>query len=383
MRARRGRRLRVQFGRRGVSAVVDRPPESFDDALPQVPPRVFLSGWAYHAERALLVGGVALLAVLIYGVGPRAVLDDLQLVGWGIVPIVLQEVIAYAFNTLGWWYAFAAPPLGIGFGRLVAIRMAGDAINSVTPTATLGGEVVRVRLLRDQVATTPAMASVTIAMLGQAVAQALYVACGLALLIAWSNLVSGMRRELLMGVFVMGGLAVVLVIALRRGMFAPLVAGLRFIGLESVGSRLRAAAARLDDEIAAFHAAGAGRFARSVACFLVGWAEGLLEAGLILFFLHVPLSFERVLAIEVLSIAIEGILFFVPAKIGTQEGGKVVIFALLGLTPAQGLAFGLLRRVRELAWAAVGLALLSRLQSRLTSSPDPTGGAGSREGIRV
>ena len=77
------------------------------------------------------------------------------------------------------------------------------------------------------------------------------------------------------------------------------------------------------------------------------------------------------LAIEVLSIAINGVLFFIPAKLGTQEGGKVLIFTLLGLTPAQGLDFGLLRRVRELAWAAVGLTLLSRLQSRLALPPDP------------
>jgi len=84
-----------------------------------------------------------------------------------------------------------------------------------------------------------------------------------------------------------------------------------------------------------------------------------------LFFLHIQVSAERVLAIEVLSITIDGILFVIPAKIGTQEGGKVLIFTLLGLPPTQGLAFGLVRRVRELAWAAVGLTLLSRLQSRL------------------
>ena len=336
-----------------------------------MPPRVSSSRWAHRAERALLVGGVALLGVLVYEVGLRAVLDDLRLVGWGIVPIVLQELIAYAFNTLGWRYAFPAPPPGIGFARLLAVRLAGDAINSVTPTATLGGEVVRIRLLRDRIATAPAMASVTIAMLGQTVAQVLFIAVGFALLLAGSNVPSRIRPELLVGVVVMGGLAVGLVVAQRRGRFSPLVAGLRLIGLERVGAHLRAAAARLDGEIAAFHAAGAGRFALSVASFLVGWASGLLEVALILFFLHVQVSVERVLAIEVLSITIDGILFVIPAKIGTQEGGKVLIFTLLGLPPAQGLAFGLLRRVRELAWAAVGLTLLSRLQSRLALQPDP------------
>jgi uncharacterized protein (TIRG00374 family) len=336
-----------------------------------MPPRASSSPWAHRAERALLVGGVVLLGVLVSKVGLRAVLDDFRLVGWGIVPILLQELTAYVFNTIGWRYAFAAPPPEISFMRLLAIRLAGDAINSVTPTATLGGEVLRVRLLRDRMAAAPAMASVTIAMLGQTVAQALFVAAGFALLLAGSSLPAGMRPELLVGAIVMGGLAVVLVVAQRRGRFSPLVAGLRLIGLERLGARLRPAAARLDGELAAFHAAGAGRFALSVASFVVGWASGLLEVALILFFLRIPVSVERVLAIEVLSIAIDGLLFFVPAKIGTQEGGKVLIFTLLGLPPAQGLVFGLLRRVRELAWAAAGLTLLSRLQSQLAPPSTP------------
>jgi hypothetical protein len=50
-------------------------------------------------------------------------------------------------------------------------------------------------------------------------------------------------------------------------------------------------------------------------------------------------------------------LFVVPAKIGTQEGGKVAVFAALGLPLPLGLAFGITRHVRELAWAALGILL--------------------------
>ena len=47
---------------------------------------------------------------------------------------------------------------------------------------------------------------------------------------------------------------------------------------------------------------------------------------------------------------------------GTQEGGRVLIFIVLGLDPAAGLAAACVRRVRELAWAVPGLVLLGRLQ---------------------
>ena len=57
-------------------------------------------------------------------------------------------------------------------------------------------------------------------------------------------------------------------------------------------------------------------------------------------------------------------LFFVPAKVGTQEGGKVVLFAALGLNPARGLTVGVVRRIRELVYAGLGLVALGWLSAR-------------------
>ena len=54
----------------------------------------------------------------------------------------------------------------------------------------------------------------------------------------------------------------------------------------------------------------------------------------------------------------------VPAKVGTQEGGKVLLFALLGMDPARGLTVGVVRRIRELAYAGLGLAALGLLTAR-------------------
>ena len=85
-----------------------------------------------------------------------------------------------------------------------------------------------------------------------------------------------------------------------------------------------------------------------------------------------PVDWRQAFSIETLAVTIEGILFFVPAKMGAQEGGKVLIFKAMGLDPATGLALGLVRRVRELAWAAIGLCLLgvlSRAQARRGQKP--------------
>jgi hypothetical protein len=54
--------------------------------------------------------------------------------------------------------------------------------------------------------------------------------------------------------------------------------------------------------------------------------------------------------------------------VGTQEGGKVLLFATLGLDPARGLTVGIVRRIRELVYAGLGLAALGWLTARAATS---------------
>ena len=323
-------------------------------------------------DRGLLVVGLALFVGLLHHIGTRAVLENLRVAGWGIAAICLQELLAFGANTLGWWFAFPSPRPSISFVRLLAVRMAGDSINYLTPTATLGGEFVRVRLLRDRVATTAAVASVAIARVGQTVGQIAFIMVGLWLVIDEIVLPPALHRGLLLLVGVMVAAAVLLVVLQRRGAFAPLLRVLQSAGLARVSPGLERQLQRLDQMIAAFHATGGWAFACSSVCFFLGWAAGVLEVYLILFFLQVPVTVERALTIEVLSTMLDALLFFMPGTVGTQEGGKVLIFSVLGLDAAKGLSMGILRRIRQLVWAGIGLIIMWRLQAGLRPISDST-----------
>ena len=74
-------------------------------------------------------------------------------------------------------------------------------------------------------------------------------------------------------------------------------------------------------------------------------------------FLGLRPSLGVVFAGEALGALCDGVFFFVPMRIGAAEGGRVFVFALLGFSAAQGLTLGLVRRVRELAWTTIGLAI--------------------------
>lgn len=314
------------------------------------------------AERVFLIGGLVLLAYLVRELGAATVLANLRLVGWGIVPIIGQEAISYLANTLGWRAAFSEPRPRIPFTQLLQARMAGDAVNYVTPTATLGGEFVRTRLLRGLAANTSIVASVAVAKLAQTVGQIAFVIIGLAIVLDDTPMPSGIRYGLLAGLAGFSALVIGLIFVQRRGMFAPLLRLFERFGLPARAPEFTRRLQRLDEEIARIHANANGAFMLSSGCFFIGWCMGVVEIYLILLFLGVPVSVHRALTVEVLSVAIDGMLFFVPAKAGTQEGGKVLIFTLLGLDPAKGLALGIVRRIRELTWASIGLLILSRHQ---------------------
>jgi putative membrane protein len=90
------------------------------------------------------------------------------------------------------------------------------------------------------------------------------------------------------------------------------------------------------------------RVFRSVLVHLAAWVAGCIEAWVALRLLGHPLSVPDVLALESLIFAIRSAAFVVPAGIGLQEGGYVLIGAALGLPAEVALAVSLLKRGREL-----------------------------------
>ena len=134
-------------------------------------------------------------------------------------------------------------------------------------------------------------------------------------------------------------------------------------------ARLRAPIEQLDAEMARVHRESAFRIFLSSVIFALGFAYGVIETYLILWFFELPVSLKLALAVEVLGVVINNLTFFVPLRAGTQEAGKALAFAMLGLSATQGLAAGVIYRIRELTWAFVGLAILARSRVARWSIP--------------
>jgi hypothetical protein len=206
-------------------------------------------------------------------------------------------------------------------------------------------------------------ASLAVAKFAQTAAQMAFVFLGLFLLVQHVALPNGLRAGLYGGLLAIClGLSAGIVMQ-RRGMFGAGVRLAARLGVR-VPLALHEQMARLDTEIARVYAAP-GAFAASVAAFFAGWCMGGVEVYIMMYLLDLSPNWRQAFTVEVLSVAIDALFFFVPAKAGVQEGGKALIFELLGLDPGKGLVLGIVRRLRELSWALIGLVVLARHQARV------------------
>lgn len=294
--------------------------------------------------------GVLGLVVLLWRIDRAAVTLSLRHVGWGMALVLSQEIVAHALNALAWRFAFRPESARrVSLGELIRLRVAGDAINYLTPTATIGGEVARTMLLSDACGVEARAASVVIAKATQTLAQAFFITGGLVFVAqAWGF--TGRWLPAAGVVLLVAALAV----SRSRGRSARVEALWRWIARAGIVDFVR----NYPERIAA-----------STLLFALAYAWGTFEAYWICRFLGHPVSPFTAFTLEALSITIDGLLFVVPAKLGTQEGGKVIAFVALGLPGSLGFAFGVVRHVRELIWAALGIVLYGVAARRGVSSP--------------
>jgi uncharacterized protein (TIRG00374 family) len=325
-------------------------------------------------ELLLLATGIILFVVLLAQLGLDNVLSNFRVVGWGIVLIIVAEILPMAVNTLGWRAAFPKGGRVPSFRQLLLARIAGEAANYLTPTAMMGGEFVRVRMLQEQASVRSLVASALMAKLTQAAGLVIFVIVGLLLIRNDTSLQAGTRWGIFGGMALFATLISGLLLIQRYGLLGPALRlaehclALRFL------ARMRSPIEQVEAEMARMHRESTGRIVLSSVIFAVGFIGGVIECYLILWFFDIPVSLKLALAVEVLTVALNNLMFFVPLRAGTQEAGKALIFAMLGLNPAQGLAAGVICRIRELTWALIGLAILtrSRLSSRSSGSlPKP------------
>lgn len=303
-----------------------------------------LVGWAAFA------GGGALLAMLVFRAGFAALAGAISTLGLlGLLTISLVHVPIIGLLGMAWWM-IAGDKRPSGVSRFAWARALRDAGAEALPFSQLGGYVLGARALSLLGADErSALAWTFLDLLIEFAAKLPYMLLGLALL--------GFMRP---GPAVVS--ALVLCLAATVSLVIPQVRGLL---MRAVPRLFRTETTAM----ASYPKCLRPSFGLHFAC----WILGAAETWLIFHLMHAGVVPGQALVVDSLVGAIRAASFFVPAAIGVQEGGYVLLCGLFGISPAMALAFSFARRARDLVIAVPVLASWQWHETRmlLASPPGP------------
>lgn len=302
--------------------------------------------------------GLAAAVVLIVVAGWRPVSAAIGRAGWPLLWLLPFHVLPLLLDVLGWRVLLSPRDhkRRAGVPILFWIATIREASNRLLPLANIGGEIIGIRLLQWRgVAVSAAAASVVMEVLLTVVNQYLFIGLGIVLLI-----VTTARTNVLDSALIALAISLPVPIAL----VALLRYGNLFARIESLASKLLGgSAARLAEMINGFHLdlairelyAHPGRLFTAGAWQLLGMVVGSFENWLILRLLGHPVGVIDAITLEVLTQTVRHVFFVVPAALGIQEGGLILLGDMIGLPADISVALSLVKRMREVVFGVPAL----------------------------
>jgi hypothetical protein len=292
-----------------------------------------------------------------------ALARDLAALGFGAAIVVAMAIFEHTLHALAWRRCFA-PAHRPARRQLLGAHLAGFTVNLVTPTATLGGEVVRAGLLPRSLPATEIAASVTSDRLAMAVADTAIGIIGFFALVAWAPFGAAARMGLgAAAALLVAGVAGFLLLQ-RAGKLAAFVGERslvrRLLGAQ-LADRVASASQDVDARLASLHAERPGDFRASLALHALGTSVGAAQLAVFLAWLGVPFTAGAVVVAFSVAVALDLFSFFIPARLGAQEASRMLAMSVAGLDPARGLSFSLVLRAEQIFWAGIGLLVVPPL----------------------
>jgi hypothetical protein len=314
-------------------------------------------------QRVAIVAGAAGFVWLVANAGVDKLWEGARALGAGTVLFVAFAGLEHLCHAWGWQRCFA-PGHAPRLPALFDAYLAGYAFSFLTPTASVGGDVLRATLVPPSVPAVEAAASVTADRLACSVSDALFGLAGVCLLLASARLEAWHRVALVAATVVFGFGIGGFFLVQRSGWLAgwisthPLVQ--RFGG-ERLAARLARAGADLDGRLRSLHLERPEAFRGALVRNLAASAVGGLQIAIFLAWLGEPHVVRGAAQIFLVGIALDIFSFFIPARLGVQEGSRMLGASIAGFDPSLGLLLSLVLRLDQMVWAGIGLAVHSRI----------------------
>jgi hypothetical protein len=311
------------------------------------------------------VAGLAILIVLVRRIGLDRIVELTASAGWTLVLIAIIYGGCQLTRAAALWLCLP-PESAVPYRDVLAARVSAEAVRLLTFTGPLLAEPSKVWLLgRRGLAAKSGVAAIAAEILAHSVMAAAISIAAFAYLLAEFPLSPAVRGG---AIVLLSGAAIyvaVAVTAIWRRVYL-IGAGAGFVwrmGLLRFVRDLRDVREMEDLLLAVFHDRPA-RLVRMGGFHLMANLCLMLEILVALDAMGFTATMLHAVTIEGALKFVSIVFFFIPTQVGASEGAAALLFDILGIGAAAGVSFAFIRRLRTLAVATVGFAILSVLSLR-------------------
>ena len=309
------------------------------------------------------IASIALFFWLLQWTGPEVLLQNFRVLGWGVAALILLSGLRHILRALAWSYCVQTDGRRPLWFEFLGPRLVGEALNDLTPAGPLLGEPARVLAVSRLMPAQTAASSVVVEALIFGFGAFLFMISGIVLAVIT---VAALRGFWWIGGGLVGCFVACLALvwwAVNRRLF--LLGGI-FDSLKRRGWRW-ALLERHEQSVRAVEQTVYDFFLKSRRTFLAVLAieiatnfTGIGEAYLILKVTTAHSSLFAAYLVESASRAVQLAFSFVPLGLGVQEGAAAATLQAIGYAASEGISLAVIRKIRSLFWAVIGLFLLAR-----------------------
>ncbi len=274
-------------------------------------------------------------------------------------------LVVYLVNTFSWWFIITdeGKVKGLSFWRVYKLSVSGFALNYTTPCGLMGGEPYRILELKPYIGVSKATSSVILYVMMHIFSHFWFWFLSIFLYVAVYPVSAPMGGMLV----VIGAFCLLGIYFFSRGYRTGMAQkGIRLLThipfvkgwAKQFSTAKKEILEQIDSQIALLH----GQHKRTFYCSLLFEVSARvlqsLEIYLILKAFAADVSIVDSILILAFSSLFSNLIFFSPMQLGAREGGLALAVDGLHLTGALGVYTGLITRLRELVWIAIGILLI-------------------------
>ena len=303
--------------------------------------------------------GLALFAYFVEKAGVGQILEGISRLGAGFVLVILVSSLRQIARSIAWTLCME-PPQRLRFRDAFRARVMGDAIGNILPFAGfLVSEPAKPALIRDRVPLMAGISALAIENIFYALSVALFIFSGMVALLLSFSVPKGLR---LVSIITLVVIAVVIalggVLIAKRLKFVSGTA--KFLHRRGLNEKWIEQAGSLEDRVYGFYQRNSARFLPILLLEFCFHLAGVIEIYVTLSFISPdqPPTFLTAFILESVNRIITVAFKFIPMKMGVDEAGTGRVSKVLQFTMATGVTLAIVRKARDLFWAAAGMILL-------------------------